>query len=121
MIKIQFNSDEEKENIKKEQFSKNFLLIEEQYLFEGNFLIFSDVAPEKEIVYVNVPQEGFESIKSDVTEAAETTATVLEDTTVIAETTASLVEDNTDTAETLAQALIEIDNLKAEITALKGV
>lgn len=117
-IKIQYSNLEERENIISENLT--LFLIEEQNVSEGNFLVFSDMPLEKEIVYTQVPKEDFQALQSNVTEVAETTATVLEDTTAIAETTASLVEDNTATADTLAQALLEIDNLKAEITALKG-
>lgn len=108
--KFEYHNIEEKKTIINENANK--LLIEEQNITEGNFLIFEDsTAISSEI----------EIVRSDITDIAETTATALEDTTTIAQTTASLVEDNTDTAETLAQALFEIENLKAEITALKGV
>ncbi|OLN21911.1 hypothetical protein BTO30_12495 [Domibacillus antri] len=59
--KVQFETEEEKQQI---IFNKSAMfLIEEQRLFEGNFLIFSDVSPEKEVVYVNLPAEELEAIK----------------------------------------------------------
>ncbi len=109
-FKYQYNNQNEYLSLISSHSDKT--LIEIQNILEGNFLIFEDsTAISSEI----------EIVRSDITDIAETTATALEDTTTIAQTTASLVEDNTDTAETLAQALFEIENLKAEITALKGV
>lgn len=100
--------------------NSNLFLIEEQNITEGKFLVFSDEIPSAKVIYAEVPKEDFESIQTDLSEVAGTTAIVLGDTTMMAQTTASLVEDNTATAETLAQALLEIENLKEEITTLKG-
>ena len=41
--RVQFDSEEEKANII-EQY-KDLVLVEEQYLTEGNFLIFTDIPP----------------------------------------------------------------------------
>lgn len=43
-----------------------------------------------------------------------------EDTSTIAEMTATVAEDNASIADTLATALLEIENMKADISALKG-
>lgn len=44
-----------------------------------------------------------------------------EDTSTLAEMTATTAEDNTSLADTLATVLLEIENIKADISALKGV
>lgn len=41
--KIEFKSNEEKQNILEQ--NKDKIVLEEQYLFTGNFLIFSDTKP----------------------------------------------------------------------------
>lgn len=43
-----------------------------------------------------------------------------DDTSTIAEITATVVEDNASIANTLATVLLEIENMKADISALKG-
>lgn len=121
MIKFEYSTRAEKERIINENI--HLLLLEEQRLFEGNFLIFG-TKEESELyktVYVDVPKKDIDTIQLDITEIAETTALVLEDTTTITETTATQAEDSTATAETLAFALIEIESLKSEIATLKGV
>lgn len=72
------------------------------------------------IGYVEPVPSETELLRQDVEALADTTAVILEDTTIVAETTSSLVEDSTATAETLAMALLEIENLKTEVAALKG-
>jgi hypothetical protein len=49
----------------------NLALVEERNIIEGNFLIFSDVPLEKEIVYANVPQEEFEKNKEQILQLKE--------------------------------------------------
>ena len=44
------------------------ILVEEQNLFDGNFLIFSDVLLPIPAVYISVPQEEFEALNTRVTE-----------------------------------------------------
>lgn len=44
-----------------------------------------------------------------------------DDTSTIAEITATVVEDSVSIADTLATLLLEIENMKADISALKGV
>ena len=90
-----YSSKEERELLIAQNSDK--FLTEEKNITTGNFLIFTDEKP----------------LESEI-------AIVQEDITAIAETTATLTEDSTATAETLAQALLEIENLKADISALKG-
>ena len=62
--KIQYTSDIERSNIITENAS--LILIEEQNIKEGNFLIFSDTLLEPSTVYINVPQTEFEQLRTDV-------------------------------------------------------
>ena len=66
-LKVQYNDTEERERILREY--AHLILIEEQNITEGNFLIFSDSIPEPvpQITYVNIPQEEFEGLKQDNT------------------------------------------------------
>lgn len=73
--KYEFKNDTEKNVILND--NKEKFLIEEQYLLNGNFLIFSDIPVEKEIVYVNVPQEEMETLKAENTELKETVDLIL--------------------------------------------
>jgi hypothetical protein len=61
--KFEYSNNTERENIVNG--NSNLYLIEEQNITEGNFLIYSDVPiePETEVIYMNVPQEDFDSIK----------------------------------------------------------
>lgn len=59
---IQYFSIEERENIILE--NSHLVLIEERNITEGNFLVFSDTLPEKEVEYVNVPKKEFELLKA---------------------------------------------------------
>lgn len=61
--RFQYTNNEERKSIL--EVNKDKYLIEEQNYFEGNFLVYSDVPPVKEIVYVNVPQEKLEKINEN--------------------------------------------------------
>lgn len=61
-----------------------------------------------------------EILQEDLNAVAELTAQNTEDNAAIAETVAYNLEDSTALGETLALALVEIENLKAEIAVLKG-
>jgi hypothetical protein len=67
-LKIQYHSQQERENIINEHSS--LILVEEQNISEGNFLIFSDSPPEQivENVYTNVPQSEIEAMKQSIAE-----------------------------------------------------
>ncbi|MBW9170789.1 hypothetical protein K2F43_06155 [Clostridium estertheticum] len=58
IIKKQYTTEDEKHTIITK--NNNLILIEVQELFEGKFLIFSDVPIEKKIVYVNIPKKELE-------------------------------------------------------------
>ncbi|MGM0971695.1 MAG: hypothetical protein ACQEW2_02425 [Bacillota bacterium] len=65
LIKLQYKTDEERKSLIDSH--SNLYLIEEQNIIEGNFLIFSEnKPPEKEILYVNVPQQDFENLKTKI-------------------------------------------------------
>lgn len=64
------------------------------------------VTPHK-VILEDIPKSEIEALKEDATAVAEMAATV--------------VEDNASIADTLAIVLLELENMKAEITALKGV
>lgn len=64
--KIEYKDAIERQNIIEE--NAHLILIEEQNIFEGNFLIFSDIPPEKDVVYTNVPADEIENIKQSIAE-----------------------------------------------------
>lgn len=47
--------------------NKNLVLIEEQNLLNGNFLIFSDTIPTEEVIYINVPKKDLDELESRTT------------------------------------------------------
>lgn len=57
----QYTNEEERSRVLDQ--NSHLILIEEQNITEGSFLIFSDVPLPEPIVYVTVPQEEFESLK----------------------------------------------------------
>lgn len=59
-------------------------------------------------------------LKEDVNATAEMTAEAIESVEIVAGDVAVVMTDTIDVAETLALAIVEIENLKAEISALKG-
>ncbi|WP_128102777.1 hypothetical protein [Paenibacillus sp. DCT19] len=61
----QYTNEEERSRVLDQ--NSHLILIEEQNITEGNFLVFSDVPLPEPIVYVNVPQKEFESLKQDST------------------------------------------------------
>lgn len=63
LYKFEFENDEERIAIISENTSK--ILVEEQYIIEGNFLIFSDEPLPGKIIYTQVPQEEFEQLKHE--------------------------------------------------------
>lgn len=65
-LKIQYHSQQERENIINEHSS--LILLEEQNISEGNFLIFSDSPIERETIYTNVPQSEIEAMKQSIAE-----------------------------------------------------
>ncbi|WML35929.1 hypothetical protein [Clostridium sp. OS1-26] len=64
--KVQYNTLEERENLINE--NKPLILVEEQNLFEGNFLIFSDVPRviPTQIIYTEVPKESFDLMQKTI-------------------------------------------------------
>ncbi|PAF31520.1 hypothetical protein [Paenibacillus sp. 7516] len=66
MIKVEYKDTSERQEII-DQYKDKFL-VEDQILFDGNFLIFSDTKPTPPIVYICVPQEEFEFLKQESTE-----------------------------------------------------
>jgi len=66
-FKNQYDTELEREQLI--QSNESFYLIEEQNITEGNFLIFSDNPEEdtKQIIYSNVPEEVFETLKQENT------------------------------------------------------
>lgn len=64
--KVEYKNAIERQNIIKE--NSHLILIEEHNTFEGNFLVFSDTLPEKEIVYINVPKDEIDNIKQAIAE-----------------------------------------------------
>jgi hypothetical protein len=64
--KFQYSTPQERERILEDNASK--ILIEEQNIAEGNFLIFSDAPIEKEVEFVNIPQSEIDSIKQSIAE-----------------------------------------------------
>lgn len=56
--KYEYETEEERQQLIDD--NENLYLIEEQNLFTGNFLIFSE---EPEVVYENVPKDEFEELK----------------------------------------------------------
>jgi hypothetical protein len=64
--KIQYNSDSERITIIEE--NSALILVEEHNIYDGNFLIFSNIPLEKEIIYTQVPQEDFNRQKTDLIE-----------------------------------------------------
>ncbi|MDO6355104.1 hypothetical protein Q3V94_08435 [Caloramator sp. CAR-1] len=63
--KFQYTTKEERERIIQE--NQNLVLIEEQNIIDGNFLLFSDNPqedrPKAQIVYTNVSKEELDAIK----------------------------------------------------------
>jgi hypothetical protein len=61
---IQYHTDSERNDILSQD--SNLVLLEEQNITEGNFLIFSDnpTVDQKDIVYVNVDQQEFNKMQS---------------------------------------------------------
>lgn len=69
-IRIEYKTDEERQEIIEQH--RDLFLVEDQNFLEGNFLVFSDKAPEPPKVFISVPEEEFESMKQrqDATDAA---------------------------------------------------
>ena len=63
-VRVQYNTLEERENILSEY--SDYILVGEDRLFEGNFLIFSDTPIEKEIVYMNMPKSKITAIEDSL-------------------------------------------------------
>lgn len=63
--KVQYKTQTEKEMALIE--NQSLLLVEEQNITDGNFLIFSDTAPTHKTIYTNIPQEEIETLKNNQT------------------------------------------------------
>ena len=61
--KIEYSTEEQRQEILDSK--KDSFFVEEQLLFTGNYLVFSDTKPEEPIIYVNVPQEEFYELKKE--------------------------------------------------------
>jgi hypothetical protein len=63
---LQYNTQEERDSLISAH--NSLILIEEQNITEGNFLIFSDNPTEdtKQVVYINVAQTDFDKQKNDL-------------------------------------------------------
>jgi hypothetical protein len=68
VLKIQFNDEIQKNEIIQQKKNESLYLLEEQYLFNGNFLVFSDTPPETKIIFTQVPQGELESLKQSIAE-----------------------------------------------------
>lgn len=66
---FQYSSEEERDNIL--QTKSDLILIEEQNITEGNFLIFSDVPLDPPIIYINVPEVELNDLKNKLLTANE--------------------------------------------------
>lgn len=66
-IKIQYHTDGERELLMEEYEKDGMILVEEQNLFDGNFLIFAYEPRPIPLIKVEVAQEEFESLKSENT------------------------------------------------------
>lgn len=73
--KIQYNSKEDREKILSENPTK--ILVEEQNLFTGNFLVLAD-EPRKYVTVKNYPTEEIEQIKQDNLILMDALATIYE-------------------------------------------
>lgn len=62
--KYEYKTELERQNLLKS--NDNLILVEEQNIKEGNFIIFSDVVPESKTVYTNVPIKEFTDLKSQL-------------------------------------------------------
>lgn len=62
ILKIEYQNDSERTNLLNE--NSNLIIIEEQNVTEGNFLIFSDIPLEPRIIYTEVPEQEFKNLKS---------------------------------------------------------
>lgn len=66
---IEYNDAQERQALL--EANSHLILIEEQNITEGNFLIFSDEPlpePKLRLVYRNIPEEELESIKQSIVE-----------------------------------------------------
>lgn len=73
--KIQYQNETDKQSIILQY--QNLYLIGEENLFSGNFLIFSETLPEKEIIYTQIPQEEYENLKSQLALTQEALDTII--------------------------------------------
>jgi hypothetical protein len=64
ITKIQYSNISERNTIIEE--NSNLILVEEQNIKEGNFLMFSDVPVEREIIFINAPKEEFDNFKTQL-------------------------------------------------------
>ena len=62
----EYHTEQERQDIINQNL--DLFLIEERNITEGNFLVFSDTLPEKEIVYINVPKDEIDSMKQAIAE-----------------------------------------------------
>ena len=63
---VEYSNLQERQNIIAE--NSHLILIEEQNITEGNFLIFSDKPIPKRIIYTQIPAEEIEAIKQSIAE-----------------------------------------------------
>ena len=62
----EYHTEQERQDIINQNL--DLFLIEERNITEGNFLVFSDTLPEREIVYINVPKDEIDNIKQAIAE-----------------------------------------------------
>lgn len=73
--KIQYHNAKDREEIINNNKDKH--LVEEQNITEGNFLIFSEEPPTKEIIYVEVPEGELKSYENRIIDLELTIAEML--------------------------------------------
>jgi len=61
ILKVEYKNEKERTTLL--SIHSDLILIEEQNITEGNFLIFSDTIPEKEVIYTNVPEGKIEEME----------------------------------------------------------
>ena len=64
--KIEYYTDQERQQVL--EANADLILVEEQNITEGNFLIFSDKPLPERIIYTKVPVAELESIKQSIAE-----------------------------------------------------
>jgi len=75
IIQYQFETTEDANLIIAEH--KDLTLLEMQYHFNGNFLVFSTEPPKPVVIYTQVPQEEFDAMKEVVSRMPETENAIL--------------------------------------------